>query len=110
MITSRCFIDYECKPKLVRQRSPVDGTKRLPIIFRSQDKTVPMPLETVGKLLHVWIKRFNAPDCAQVVVIRFVLLETDNLALTEFNQQGDVSLADGSAQIAGARQTFSLSQ
>ena len=67
-----------------------------------------MAFKTVGQLLHIVVKRLNFPHRAQVVAICFVLRQTDDLPISQLNQQRDVSPAYRRAQLAASRQRLGL--
>ena len=56
------------------------------------------------------MKLWNITDGAQVVAVRFVLSETDDVAVTQLDEQSDVAFANCRTQIATAREGLSFGE
>jgi hypothetical protein len=56
------------------------------------------------------MKLGSAAERVQIVAIGFVMRETDQFAIAQLDEEGDVSLADGGAQVARAGECFSLGE
>src|SRR6185503_17252800 len=54
------------------------------------------------------MQRRKTANCVQVIAIGFVLGQADELAIAELNEQRDVGLANGAANVAVSHECFSL--
>src|SRR5207244_2942264 len=92
------------------QRFLETSAKRQPIILVCLGQAIPMLLKTVCELHHLRMKPLDLAHGSQIVSVSLVLGQTDNFAITQLNEQGDVTLANRPAQITAARQNFGLRQ
>ena len=69
-----------------------------------------MNFKTVRQLAHRGVQRCSFAYRAEVIAIRFMLRETNHLAIGKFAQECDVAFANGRSQIAAPRQVFRRGQ
>ena len=64
----------------------VANPKSGPVVFAGAGETVPVSLKAICKLFHVSVKGLELSNRAQVIPIRLVLCEPDNLSLTQLEE------------------------
>ena len=90
---------------------PRDNRRESPASrLESLRKTIPVTFEAFREPAHPRMKLGSATERIQIVAISFVMREADHFAIAQFNQQRDVSLTNGGAQVALARERFSLGE
>ncbi len=101
----------ETRNSRASQRVPAARPEVRPVDFVGGGEAVPEAFVIRRERLHVAVKRGAfARDGAQVIAVRLMPGETDDVAVAQLSQNGDVSLTDCAAPVAAVREPLGFGQ